>query len=146
MGDELVLSHKINTDAKPSPKKVVYSLTRHLEIADDCENAVFGEESRSVIAVAVLAANCPDYFRKVLDSLSHQTVDNFKTYLFVDNVTNSEDNKKVLELARNFNPGGGVYNPKENYGQSKVKPAKRVLLQVVGHSSLTGYFCSRTTI
>mmetsp|Transcript_6672 Transcript_6672/g.9814 ORF Transcript_6672/g.9814 Transcript_6672/m.9814 type:complete len:431 (+) Transcript_6672:59-1351(+) len=90
------------------------------ESARTCIDKIRGKESQSRIAVAVLAANRPQYFKKVLSSLQQQTVTNFDVFLFVDHIPNNNDNQATLTMGEKFKPAGGVHVPVENYGIARL--------------------------
>jgi hypothetical protein len=79
------------------------------------------EPPSSRMAVIVLGANRPDYFQKVLDSLSNQTQQGFDTFLFLDRIENSPQHLEVIRVAQEFRANsGGVYVSKRNVGVARL--------------------------
>ena len=111
---KLVLSEYVDDECiGKEMNKRTYCLTKKRDIIppfrrgenmeDLCEVMVNERnDSNDRIAVGILAANRPQYLRQQLGSIQKQSTDKFDLFVFVDRIDGNDDNKEVINVARDF--------------------------------------------
>eukprot|EP00815_Leptocylindrus_aporus_P009860 CAMPEP_0116066258 /NCGR_PEP_ID=MMETSP0322-20121206/10272_1 /TAXON_ID=163516 /ORGANISM="Leptocylindrus danicus var. apora, Strain B651" /LENGTH=355 /DNA_ID=CAMNT_0003552771 /DNA_START=338 /DNA_END=1405 /DNA_ORIENTATION=+ len=94
-------------------RRATYCLNKKRDVFISTENEEETEKSCEVmvnerndsddrIAVGILAADRPEYLYSLLDSIRKQSTDKFDLFIFVDRIDGNDDNKKVINVARDF--------------------------------------------
>ncbi len=84
-------------------RDVFISAENEEETEKSCEVMVNERnDSDDRIAVGILAADRPEYLYSLLDSIRKQSTDKFDLFIFVDRIDGNDDNKEVINVARDF--------------------------------------------